>query len=285
MNEHEYYSVVEQARDQLQSLRSRLVREAQTSGSSANLSALTDLLATLEKMHVHCGRVHEVLARSGAAAVQREQGLTLASHIVIDEEQSRQTMAADLHSGLAQDIALAKLELATLRSSSSVDHREALARVERLVEQADGSLRSITNQLCPPSLHDLGLVPALEWLGEEFRERYGVEVHIEDGGVPALADEPLRVILFRAVRSLLLNAVTRVGATQIHVWLGPDNGSLRITVHDDGSDLETASVGFGNRGLLGTRELLLYVGGSLTLASEAGQGTTVTLSSPLTFSA
>lgn len=285
MNEHEYHSVVEQARHQLMSLRSRLAQEAQTPGSAANRSALTGLLATLEAMHVHCGRMRAILARSGAAVAQSDGVRTLASQIMIDEEQSRLTLAADLHGGLAQDIAMAKMELATLRDSSNADHRAALARIESLVEQADGSLRSITNQLCPPSLHDMGLVPALEWLAEELGERYDVDVRVQNAGIPAIADEPLRVVLFRAVRGLLLNARTQAAATHVHVWLGPDNGSLRITVHDDGTVPDLTDVSLEGRGLLGIHELLLYVAGSMEIETVEGRGTTVTLLSPLSIAA
>lgn len=102
------------------------------------------------------------------AASQRDRLRALASEVVIVEERLRQSLAAELHNGLGQDIALAKMKLSALRLSSSADQHAPLDRIERLVEQADRSRRSITYKISPPSLHDLGLVPALQWLAEDL---------------------------------------------------------------------------------------------------------------------
>jgi signal transduction histidine kinase len=67
--------------------------------------------------------------------------------------------------------------------------RDPLARIERLMEQADRSLRSITFRISPPSLHDLGLVPALQWLAEDIGGRFDLAARIEDDGTPAVPTE------------------------------------------------------------------------------------------------
>lgn len=81
---------------------------------------------------------------------QQKRLRSLASEIVITEERLRQSLAADLHSGLGQDIALTKMKLFALRLASSVDLHDSLALIEKLVEQADRSLQSITLRLSPP---------------------------------------------------------------------------------------------------------------------------------------
>lgn len=279
MRAQDLVSVIEQACEQLQSLRARLAHEGASPGSEENQSVLAELLETLETMRVRCGSENE--ARIAEAELHRNRLRTLASQIVIDEEQSRQALAANLHSGLAHDIALAKMELATLPTALSADHPAALARIESLVKQADGSLRTITYQLCPPSLHDLGLVPALEWLAEDLSDRYGLDVRIVDAGIPALANKQLRIILFRTVRALLIQAATHAGATDVLVWLGPEEGSLRINISDNGETLESTGVRPEGLGLFGVRELMRHVGGNLHIDSVPGKGTTVALLSPL----
>ena len=216
-----------------------------------------------------------------AAQAQQDRLRSLASEIVIAEERLRHTLAADLHTGLSQEIALAKLKLSALRSASSAELHSPLTQIERLVEQADRSLRAITIQLSPPTLHDLGLVPALQWLAEDIRGRFGLAVQIEAEGIPAIADYGMRVILFRAVRELLINVATHADAREASLWLGWENNLLRILVTDYGAGFDSTEVDLQGYGLFGIREQLRHVGGSLNIDSGPGRGTAVTLTVPL----
>lgn len=226
------------------------------------------------------GTAQDVTERKRAergAEVQQDRLRSLASEIVFAEEGLRQSLAANLHNGLGQDIALTKMKLTALRLSSSAELHEPLIRIEHLVEQADRSLRSITFRLGPPSLHDLGLVPALQWLGEDMGGRYALTVRIEDEGTPAVIDDRLRVILFRAVRELLINTGTYAGAREARVRLGSEDGMSRITVEDEGSGFDASEVGHQGYGLFGIREHLRHVGGSMHIDSVPGRGTTLTV--------
>jgi PAS domain S-box-containing protein len=211
------------------------------------------------------------------AAVDRDRMRSMATESVISEEQLRRTLAAELHNGLGQDIALAKMKLSVLRSSASVELHDPLIGIEQLVEQADRSLRSITYQISPPSLHDLGLVAALEWLADDIGARYGVDVRIEDDASPHVADERIRVILFRAVRELLVNAATHANVREVAVRLARQDGLVRITVEDVGAGFDTADLDRRGYGLFGIGEQLKHVGGNLHVESVPGRGTTVTM--------
>jgi len=216
------------------------------------------------------------------AEVQQDRLRSLASEFVVAEERLRKTLAAELYNGLGQEIALAKMKLSALRGSASADLHDPLSQIERLVEQADRSLHTIAYQLSPPSLHDLGLVPALEWLAEDIGRRHGLSVRIADETAPAVeADDRMRVILFRAVRELLINTATHSGANEARVWLGSEDHTLRITVKDDGAGFDVAAVGLESHGLFGIREQLRHVGGTMDIDSAPGRGTTVTLTAPL----
>jgi PAS domain S-box-containing protein len=215
------------------------------------------------------------------ANLRQERLRSLASEIVIAEERLRQSLAAELHNGLGQDIALAKMKLAALRRSVSAELHDPLERIEHLVEQADRALRSITFQICPPSLHDLGLLPALEWLAEDIGDRNHIEVTVADDGTPLVEDERMRVVLFRAVRELLVNAAAHSGARTVRVRLRTDETLLHLIVQDDGSGFDATRIDSDGYGLFGMREQMRHVGGNLRIDSERGRGTTVELTAPL----
>jgi PAS domain S-box-containing protein len=231
------------------------------------------------------GTSHEVTDRRRADdedALDRDRLRSMASGIVIAEERQRRSLAADLHDGLGQEIALARMKLSALRRSASADLHEPLAGIEELIERADRSIRSITFQISPPPLYDLGLLPALQWLAEDHAGRYGIRVRIEDDHSPGMGDEGTRVILFHAVRELLINAAAHGGeSSEVVVRLGRDGGSLRISVEDGGRGFDTKDLESRRGGLLRIRELLRHAGGSVVIDSMPGHGTTVTLTAPL----
>jgi PAS domain S-box-containing protein len=230
------------------------------------------------------GTRHDVTGRRQSERgeeIRQERLRALASETVIAEERLRQSLAAELHNGIGQDIALAKMRLARLRSSVSADLHESLKEIEELLEQADRAVRSITFQISPPSLHDLGLVPALQWLAEEIGRQHRFHVGIEDADSPTVANERVRVLLFRAVRELLHNARMHANVKAAFVRLSGDKGLVRITVEDEGTGFDGVNLDRKGYGLFGVREQVEYMGGSVNIDSSLGGGTRVTLTAPL----
>ena len=273
-------------------------REVMTSGKPCTLEETLDfqgipttLLTTKTAWYDPPGRLrgligtsHDVTERRRTereVALHQDRLRSMASEIVMAEERLRRSLAADLHSGLGQDIALARMRLSLLRQSASAELHEPLSAIEQLVEQADRSVRSITFQISPPVLHDLGLLPALQWLAEDIGGRHGLEVRVEDDGSPKVADDRIHVLLYRAVRELLINALTHGAAREAVVRLGQEDGLLRITVEDRGTGFDSADKNLQGAGLFGIREQLMHVRGSIHIDSAAGRGTKVTLTAPL----
>jgi PAS domain S-box-containing protein len=231
------------------------------------------------------GTAHDVTERRhGERDVVLQYGRlrSLATEIVISEERLRQALATELHAGLGQDIALVKLKLSMLRSSVSAELHEPLGGIEELVERADRSLRSITFQISPPSLHDLGLVAALQWLGEDIGRKYGIDVRIEEDDFPRVGDGRVRVILFRAVRELLINTAIHANVGEVSVQLRGQDGHVQVSVHDAGAGFDATDFDQRGYGLFGIREQLRYVDGQMKIESVVGRGTKVTLTAPAT---
>lgn len=199
----------------------------------------------------------------------------------MSEERERRRLANDLHDGLSQTIALIQMKLASLPYPADPALEAKLDDIRALVLDADRSTRAITFELTPPILHDLGLEPAVEWLIENIQARYGIEIGFENDGQPKPADERIRVILFRAIRELLINSAKHALATRIRVRLAREGNRMNAAVEDDGVGMDPRAAIVRGSGLFSIRERMRYVGGSLDIESAQGRGTRICLQAPL----
>jgi PAS domain S-box-containing protein len=230
---------------------------------------------------IHMRAVSERRRGEQKIARYQERLRALTAELLLAEERERRRLAIDLHDGLSQTIALVQLKLSALRGSAGASLSSSLEEIQGLVEQADRSARSITFELSPPVLHELGLEPAVEWLVEHIQERYGIEITLEDDGLPKSIDETTRVILFRSIRELLINAAKHARARRIHVRLMREEDCVDAAVEDDGIGMEPeAAVGRGT-GLFSIRERMSHVGGHMHILSASGKGTKIRLVAPL----
>ncbi|MCE9595326.1 MAG: sensor histidine kinase [Planctomycetes bacterium] len=211
----------------------------------------------------------------------RERLRSLMADLLLTEEHERRRLASDLHDGLSQTIALAQIKLATL--GLALDGKQALAleEISALIEQANRAARSISSELTPLALHDLGLEPAVEWLVDSIQSRYGVQIELMDDGQPKPTDEKTRVILFRAIRELLINAAKHAGARKLHVCLRREANELSAAVEDDGVGMEPDVFNTKGFGLFSIHERLAHVGGTMLVQSAPGHGTKIQLRAPI----
>jgi len=205
----------------------------------------------------------------------------MASELLLVEENERRQLAADLHDGLGQLLALATLKLTALQHASPDDPGAALREVADLIAEADSAARSISFELSPAILHDLGLEPALQWLAENIQGRYGIQIELALDGRPKPTDERTRILIYRSIRELLINAAKHSGVDRVRVRLERDGGELIAEVADDGAGLELSGMPTSGFGLLSMNERLLHLGGSMRIQSAPGRGFSVCLRAPL----
>jgi signal transduction histidine kinase len=217
----------------------------------------------------------------------QEQLQSLASELSLSEERERRRIAASLHDRIGQTLALARLKLGTLSqvppAQASVDQ---FSEIRELIEQAIMDARSLTFDLSPPVLYELGLVPAVEWLTRNMQAQHSIQTRFHDDGQPKPLDENFRVVLFSAVRELLFNIVKHARASHSQVLIRRDADALRIIIEDDGAGFNVEKLkssrdharGFG---LFNIRERVEYLGGRVKVRSEPGHGTRITLIAPL----
>jgi signal transduction histidine kinase len=215
----------------------------------------------------------------------------LAAALALAEERERRSLAQDLHDDLGQMVALIKLKASAMAALKlTAPQRQALAECTAAVDETHRRLRAMTFQLCPPMLHDMGILPALDWLADEIRHVYKLQVAVHDDGQPKPVDPSVSATLFRAVRELLINvarhAQVQAATVSVNVQKVNDAGErLLITVSDTGTGFDPEAIAEQNGrrgfGLLSVSERLGYLGGSMEILSNPGNGTTVVLSVPL----
>jgi len=217
-------------------------------------------------------------------AQRTEQLRALASELEAAEERERRQIARDLHDDLGQILAAARIRLAGLCSDSRGEVRELAHQVDTLIERAAASTRSLAAQLAPAVLHELGLAPALEWLGEEIEHTFGLRVTAVDDGSPKPLSHEVRAILYRAARELLINVAkhAQTGAAMVESAVQAQRIVVRVSDNGIGYDAEVVlSPPYRGLGLITVRERLSHVGGTLEIRSVSGAGTVAVLSAPL----
>ncbi len=216
----------------------------------------------------------------------QEQLRSLATELALSEERERRRIAQALHDKIGQVLALINIKIgALLGPDSSGNLIRELNDVRGLVSECISETRSLTFDLSPPILYELGLEAALEWLAERIQQQYGVNVEMRCSGKEAALDHEWRAILFAAIRELLVNVGKHARARSARVTLRKRNGKIIVTVEDKGIGMdpthrtgEKTAEGFG---LFSIRERLGSMGGRVELSSKRGHGTCVTLTAPL----
>lgn len=217
----------------------------------------------------------------------------LSVELSLAEERERRALARDLHDDLGQLLAVAKIKIAALAKHETVaTQQHRVDEVKQILDKAHSAVQSLTFQLSPPVLYELGLIPALEWLSEEMQRLYGLEVIMNDDGKPKPLEIFVRIILFRAVRELLINVAKHANVTRARVDTKRMDGKLQIKVSDEGIGFHPHRTSLGNIksknkgnnggfGLLNVRERLSYIGGGIQTESVPGDGTIITLTAPI----
>ena len=233
---------------------------------------------------------HQVFAHRLEQQVRERttQLSALTMEVTLAEERERQMLAQDLHDDLGQVLAMAKLKLTALEEPDGAawdSHLQKIKEIEAMIDQANLSVRSLSLQLSPPVLHQLGLVAALEWLAEEILRSYGVTVRVHDDAQDKPLDQVSSYMLFRAVRELLINVAKHAGVQHADVSLEAVDGSLLLSVSDSGAGFDAnkkvmPSAG-GGYGLFSVRERISHIGGDVHIDSTPGDGTVVVLILPL----
>jgi two-component system, NarL family, sensor histidine kinase DevS len=233
-------------------------------------------------------RLLSSFAVSAASAVVTARSLTLdqlrAREAAAEDERRRFTR--ELHDETLQGLGALRLALSAARRLEDPDRwKSALNEAIAELDTEIASLRGIIADVRPASLDELGTQAALEALAERTRIR-GVDVQLdvdldyESGRATARHDPELETAVYRVVQEAVTNAAKHAGADDVAVSVRESDGAITVRVRDDGRGFDPAETARGF-GLVGMRERVESLGGSLTIDSAPDSGTTLTVRLPV----
>jgi len=204
------------------------------------------------------------------------------------QEDERKRIARELHDDTAQALIDLSRRLDALSVSGeplSESGVQRLAEVQGLIERILQGVRRFSRDLRPSVLDDLGLLPALEGLMAEMEEK-GVETELKILGDRRRLSPEVELVLFRIVQEALNNVRRHAGASRVVTVVALEEGRVSITVVDNGQGFAVPDrtgdlVTTGKLGLVGMHERARLLGGTLTVQSALGEGTTVAVNVPV----
>lgn len=220
------------------------------------------------------------------ASAEQLQGLS--RRLVDAQEMERRRFSRELHDLVGQNLTALSINLDILRTQLGDGMSEALQMrlgdSAALIESTSGAIEYVMSELRPPMLDDYGLLPALQWHGNDFARRTGIEVKIEgDERMERLVPES-EIALFRITQEALNNVAKHAHARRVDIKLDRVNSHCIMSVADDGIGFESGSGSKSRRrpglGMVTMRERAQAIGGAFEIEALSGRGTRITIRIP-----
>lgn len=252
-------------------------------------NTLLRTLATDAAMAIQNARL---IAQLGTELAERQHMETalrdLASRLTQAQEEERRRIAMELHDEVGQTLTVARLRMSMMRSGKATDAATVSKHLQVLSDLLEDSLqtvRSISHELRPPLLDELGWNPALAWLCQRLAERSKVKIYYQVEGEAQRYPAHIELAAYRITHEALTNALRHAGTKSVRVTSIPTAESLSIRIADRGAGFDLTAVqreqGSGKGlGLLSMQERALAAHGNLMIDSRPGKGTAVEIRLP-----
>lgn len=211
----------------------------------------------------------------------------LSAELILAEERERRGIATDLHDVIGQTLAMAKMKAGALKGRCAAGAEASdLTSLTGFIDEAILATRDLTFQLASPILYEFGLESALERLAEDTRRRHGLAVEFRGDGKHKPLPTETSVMIFKAVRELLMNAVKHSRAGRVTIGVRRSGPRVVVTVKDNGRGFNAGALPAydgrgGGYGLFSIREKVSHLGGAFRLSSRRGSGTLAVITAPL----
>jgi len=208
----------------------------------------------------------------------------LSRSLVEAQESERKALSRELHDEVGQTLTALGIEIANLEKLRSIDAEAFRGRIQeakQLNTDAMRAIRDLAMGLRPSMLDDLGLEPALQWQGREFSRHTGVPANIQVEGVRDELTDAQRTCIYRVVQEALTNCARHARAKNVFVAVHAEDSHVIVVIQDDGIGFSSTGRSQGGLGLIGIKERVEAIDGSVNIASEPGKGTIIRVEIPV----
>ncbi|MFC6282953.1 MULTISPECIES: PAS domain-containing sensor histidine kinase [Polaromonas] len=243
------------------------------------------LEASISHLATPQGKLFTVILRDVTERVRASEELSAfatAVHAVRESEKTR--IARELHDELAQSLTALKMDAIWVREMLPADAdapRDKLEDMLALLDTTVAATRRIASDLRPLLLDDLGLVPAIEWLANNFTQRSGIVCHLSLDDEVELG-EPYATAVFRIVQEALVNVSKHAEASRVELKIEKSATGVALLVEDNGKGFALdAPRKAASLGLMGLRERARLLRGTIDVDTALGKGTCIRVVIPL----
>jgi PAS domain S-box-containing protein len=208
----------------------------------------------------------------------------LAAHNETAREDERRHLSREIHDELGQCLSALRMGMSVLELQYNEDHASSQAIIQRMITLVDSTIRIVRNLVTwlRPTALDMGIVPALEWLVEEFNRGHpGIRCMLYVVEEDIHLDEKRATEIFRITQESLTNISRHADATEVQIAFKRKESHYLLEVRDNGKGFNSLLQKKQSFGLIGVRERVLMLEGEVEISSMPDQGTIIRVSIPV----
>ncbi len=219
----------------------------------------------------------------------REQLRELAAHLQNIREEERSAIAREIHDELGQVLTSLKMNLTFIDKKIIGDQAELnasdlhneITEMKSVIDNSVKRIRKIITELRPEMLDQLGLISALEWQANEFKEKSGIDCNLLNYFGDTEVNKNISIAVYRIFQEALTNVIRHSKATKVEIKIGRANNHLELEIQDNGIGFEPKKNKSKTFGVLGMKERAIILGGDFKVESIKPSGTKLSVNIPL----
>jgi two-component system, NarL family, sensor histidine kinase DegS len=220
------------------------------------------------------------------AKEKEQERVRYLSEVFKAQEDGRKNVAREIHDDPIQRLAVIASDMENLSDDPRLEHMPDLKKrtlqVQESIFRVSKDLRRITMDLRPTVLDDLGLIPALQWLVNDFKQESKINSHFELIGTEKIVSVKTADNIFRIVQQALSNIKQHANATNVTVTVNFSEQMLIVTIKDNGCGFNIPDnindlINYSKLGIIGMQQRAEFINGKLYLYSQLNQGTSISI--------